>query len=112
MIIRPQTVPFEINSQPDSGAHVSYGGTETTTPYARQSGIGYQTSVAAEETYTRLGRAWLFDRWSDGGARLHNITIPAAASALTAFYRDERPRTARRTPPAAGPASVRSSPTT
>ena len=90
VIIRPQTVPFEINSQPDSGAHVSYGGTETTTPYARQSGIGYQTSVAAEETYTRLGRTWLFDRWSDAGARLHNITIPAAASALTAFYREDK----------------------
>jgi len=41
--------------------------------------------VSAQETYTRLGRTWLFDRWSDGGARLQDITIPATASALTAF---------------------------
>ena len=39
---------------------------------------------------TRVWAGWLFDRWSDAGARLHNLTIPAAASALTAFYREDK----------------------
>ena len=32
-----------------------------------------------------------FSSWSDGGARVHDITIPAAASTLTANYRDDGP---------------------
>jgi PKD repeat protein/glucose/arabinose dehydrogenase len=105
--IRPETVPFVLKSSPEPGAEVSYGGISATTPYARQSAIGYETSVSAQETYTRLGRTWVFDSWSDGGARLHNITIPASASSLTASYREDkaanRPADASSSGPGLGP---------
>jgi PKD repeat protein/glucose/arabinose dehydrogenase len=88
--IRPATVPFAIESLPEPGASVTYGGTAATTPYSRQSAIGFETSVSAQETYTRLGVTWLFERWSDGDARLHDITIPSTATTLTAHYREDK----------------------
>jgi PKD repeat protein len=88
--LRPQTVPFRIWSASASGAEVTYGGLTGITPYARESAIGYRTTVSAETTYTRLGVTWLFDRWSDRGARLHDIVIPPVASTLTASYREDK----------------------
>jgi len=87
--IRPRTTTFEIASTPQAGAPVSYGGIEGTTTFTRTSAVNYRTSVSAGLTYERLGVHYLFDRWSDGGARTQTITIPSTASTLTAVYRED-----------------------
>ena len=44
------------------------------------SAIGYHTTISAPAQITRGGKTWTFAGWSDGGARAHDITIPATAS--------------------------------
>jgi glucose/arabinose dehydrogenase len=87
--IRPETVPFSIQSDP-SGAPVSYGGVSTNAPFSTQAAIGFVTSVSAASRFTKDGRTYLFDSWSDGGDRLHEITVPATATTLTARYREDK----------------------
>ena len=58
------------------------------TPFTTQSAVGYRTSISAADSFVKSGRRWVFDHWSDGGARLHDITVPASAVTYTAVYRD------------------------
>ncbi|MFP5362537.1 MAG: discoidin domain-containing protein [Thermoleophilia bacterium] len=99
--IRPQTTTFELKSLPEDGAAVSYGGIAGNTTLTRTSAIGYRTTISAALTYDRLGTQYLFDHWSNGGARTQTITIPDSPSAVTAVYREDkaalRPATASST---------------
>lgn len=88
--IRPETASFSIQSSPP-GAPISYAGTGQTAPFSTQAAVGFQTSVSAAQQFTQAGHTWEFDRWSDGGARAHNVTVPATATTLTASYRDITP---------------------
>ena len=88
--LRPQTTAFRLDSSPP-GAPLSYGGHTLTAPRDLTSAIGFQTSVSAAESFTTSGRRYVFERWSDGGARVHDIAIPAGASGLVAHYRDTSP---------------------
>jgi glucose/arabinose dehydrogenase/PKD repeat protein len=89
-IIRPETVPFGVTSSP-AGAPVSYGGRSFTAPYSGTSAIGFKTTVTAADRFNKGGRVYQFSGWSDGGARVHDITVPASASTLTATYADAGP---------------------
>ena len=89
-IIRPETVRFTLASNP-SGAPVTYAGTSHTAPFAKQSAIGFRTSISAAQQFVKDGRVYTFANWSDGGDRLHDITIPATASTVTANYTDSGP---------------------
>jgi glucose/arabinose dehydrogenase len=89
-IIRPETVSFTLASNP-SGAPVTYAGTAATTPFSKQSAIGFRTTISAAQQFVTGGRVYTFANWSDGGARSHDITIPATASTLTANYTDSGP---------------------
>ena len=88
--LRPETVDFGIQSSP-TGAPVSYAGSSFTAPFSTLSAIGFETSVSAAQQFSQAGQTWEFDNWSDGGARLHDITIPATDTTLTATYRDVTP---------------------
>jgi glucose/arabinose dehydrogenase len=88
--IHPETVPFALASVP-SGAPVTYGGTSRTAPYSTNSAIGLQTTIGAGDSFTTAdGRKWYFASWSDGGARSHQIEIPAFAQTLTASYYEDK----------------------
>jgi glucose/arabinose dehydrogenase/PKD repeat protein len=91
--IRPQTVRFMLASEPP-GAQVSYGGTNQTAPFVASAAVGYETSISATDQFSSDGTAYTFSQWSDGGSRLHSVTIPSADTTLTAGY------TAPSTPPA------------
>jgi PKD repeat protein len=88
--LRPETVSLTLASSP-SGAPVSYAGLSGTAPFTRSSAIGFRTTISAADRFTTGGREYAFDRWSDGGARQHDITVPAAAATLTATYREVGP---------------------
>ncbi len=88
--IHPTTTTLDLLSEPAADAPVSYGGSEGTTPVSRTTAVGYRTTVSAAFAYERQGLHYVFDRWSDGGARSHEITVPSSASALTAIYREDK----------------------
>ena len=56
--------------------------------------MGYQPPVTAAASFTSGGKTYAFDSWSDGGARTHNITVPATDSTLTARYKETTRRVA------------------
>jgi glucose/arabinose dehydrogenase len=83
--IDPETTTIELASDP-GGAKLSYYDASFTAPLKRTTAIGFRTTVGAPERLTFGGREYVFSSWSDGGARSHSITVPAAASTLTARY--------------------------
>jgi hypothetical protein len=68
------------------GVGLSYSGTAMTSPAAVATAIGYQATVRAPDTYESDGQTYQFVSWSDGGARVHDITAPPANFTLTATY--------------------------
>ena len=84
-LMRPETVAFRVASSP-SGAPISYGGRDYTAPFPGPAAIGFTTSISAADSFVSGGRTYRFSGWSDRGARLHDITVPAAPTTLTATY--------------------------
>jgi glucose/arabinose dehydrogenase len=85
--MQPETIQLKLESAPP-GARLSYGGLELTAPTQRTAAIGFHTTVSAPAELMRGGVRFAFDRWSDGGARLHDIVVPDHDTTLTAGYRD------------------------
>ena len=86
----PQSVSFVLASSP-AGAPVTYAGSTSAAPMRRTSAVGFQASIAAEQSFDAGGRHWEWSSWSDGGPRSHLVTIPAVDSGLVAAYRDAGP---------------------
>jgi glucose/arabinose dehydrogenase len=103
--IRPETTPFTLASSPP-GVPLSYSGVEHVAPVTLTSAIGYHTTISAPAQITVGGVTRAFEGWSDGGARLHNITVPATASTLTATYAAPPAGSPPPAPPGGGPAPV------
>ena len=87
--LRPQGVPFEIQSSP-TGAPLSYAGRAVTAPFSTLSAIGLDTSISAAARFTKNGGIYHFDSWADGGGRLRQIEIPDHASGVTARYFEDK----------------------
>jgi glucose/arabinose dehydrogenase len=83
--IYPQTVPLELLSS-HSGVSLGYGGGAVQTPFTKLEAIGFRTIVSAPDVLARDGCVHRFDGWSDGGAQVHEFTVPDAAAALSAIY--------------------------
>jgi glucose/arabinose dehydrogenase/PKD repeat protein len=98
--IRPRTVRLGIESVP-AGAPLSYAGTAVTAPYSRESAVGFRTTISAAEEFSSGGRTFRFESWSDGGDRLHEVTIPDEDLSLTARYVELEPPPQGNRPPAA-----------
>jgi glucose/arabinose dehydrogenase len=86
--LRPQTVPLTLDSAP-AGAPVSYGGRAFDAPTDVTTTIGYDTTVTAGSRFTAGSHAYVFDSWSDGGARSHTVRVPGSASTLRASYLED-----------------------
>jgi glucose/arabinose dehydrogenase len=86
--IRPQVVPLALRSSPD-GAPLTYAEQSLRAPFPTLAAVGFWTSISAAESFRAGPATYIFDRWSDGGARLHEIVVPAAPTTITAFYREQ-----------------------
>lgn len=87
--IKPKTVKLTLGSSPP-GAPLTYAGRGAApAPVSVQAAVGYRASIAAADTFGYQGRTYRFVRWSDGGARGHDVTVPDRDSALTAVYEAE-----------------------
>ncbi len=84
--VRPQTSKLTLASSP-AGAPLDYIGFQSgAAPFTRDAAIGYRATIAAAETFVKDGVTYRFSAWSDGGARQHEVTVPASDSTLTANY--------------------------
>lgn len=86
----PQTSVLTLASSPP-GAPVTIGSTSGVAPLAHTGAVGYRTTITAADSFVASGRRQVFTGWSDGGARSHDITVPAVDTQLTASYRDDGP---------------------
>jgi PKD repeat protein/glucose/arabinose dehydrogenase len=84
--LRPETSELTLASDP-VGANVSYADEPAApAPVTKRAAVGFRTTVIAAPSYSAGGVTYGFDRWSDGGARQHEITVPAEDTTLTAHY--------------------------
>jgi len=83
--VLPETVPLTLETVP-AGIPVTYAGAEVATPRTADAAVGFRAGVSVPAEVVRDGVAWRFARWSDGGARAHEIDVPPAPTTLTATY--------------------------
>ena len=79
--IRPQKVNLTFASVP-SGLSVKVDGVPSTTPFTADEVVGFRYAVDTPSPQNGLS----FSSWSDGGARAHTVTVPAAGQTLTATF--------------------------
>jgi glucose/arabinose dehydrogenase len=83
--INPQTTTVRLRSVP-SGTPVSYGGVQLMTPRDLITTIGYKTTLSVPASFQQNGQIFNFASWSDGGARVHDFTVPPGGGTLTATF--------------------------
>ncbi len=79
----PRTVAVTMTSRP-AGLQLTLGSRTAATPFTGTVIAGGTVTVAAPSPQTLSGGSYAFQRWSDGGARAHNITVGTSATTLTA----------------------------
>jgi len=83
--IAPEKVNLTLDSDP-AGVNVSLDGVSYTTPIKYDTMIGFQHAISAPKTTCVEGTSYEFDSWSDGGNRIHDVTIPETDTKVTASY--------------------------
>ena len=83
--VNPETTTVRLRSEP-SGAPVSYGGVQLTTPRDLTTTIGYRTTLSVPASFEQNGQIFNFASWSDGGARVHDFTVPPQGGTRTATF--------------------------
>ena len=83
--LNPQTVTLTLASNPP-GLQLSAGTATGVAPFTRAFIVGSQTGLTAPSPQGAFPSVWEFGAWSDGGARSHTITAPAAPATYTASF--------------------------
>jgi hypothetical protein len=83
--LRPRVVDLTFRTAPGGGSVVVQG-KRRPTPFTARSWVGYVFAVRAPDQVIDGVRS-VFVRWSDDGARAHDITTPAKARTYTAKFR-------------------------
>jgi glucose/arabinose dehydrogenase len=81
----PQTTTVTVASEP-AGLQLTLGSQTAAAPFTRTLIVGSTASLSAPSPQTLSDSTYAFSRWSDGGARSHNITAGATATTYTATY--------------------------
>lgn len=79
--VRPEEVNYTLTTSP-AGLRLTYSGVDIIGPNTLTVPVNAQRTITAPLQQSGL----TFARWSDGGARSHNITIGTSAQTLTATY--------------------------
>jgi glucose/arabinose dehydrogenase len=81
----PRTVPVTVASQP-AGLKLTVGARTAVAPFTTSVIEGGRTGISAPSPQQLAGPTYAFTRWSDGGARSHDITAGASGTTYTATY--------------------------
>jgi hypothetical protein len=79
----PRTVPVTITSRP-SGLQLALGSRTAATPFTGTVIVGSRLTLSVPSPQALAGGSYAFQRWSDGGARSHDVVAPATATTFTA----------------------------
>jgi glucose/arabinose dehydrogenase len=82
----PHKVNLSLKTEP-AGLGLELDDQPTATPYASPAVVGLTRTLGAPATQVKDGVVYEFDGWSDGGARGHDVTTPAADVTYTARYK-------------------------
>ena len=80
----PATVDVQFATQP-SGLTLGVGSHVATAPFTQTVIVGSNVTVAAPTPQVSGGVSYGFSSWSDGGARVHDVTVTAPATFTAAF---------------------------
>jgi PKD repeat protein len=83
----PRTVNLTFATASPSGLNVTLNGKTAKTPFTSTVIMGSANSISAPTPQTKGGRTYDFRRWSDGGARTHNVTASASKTYTATFRR-------------------------
>jgi hypothetical protein len=81
----PKTVNLTFTSTPVTHLRLAVGAVTLPTPFTRTVIVGSANSVSAPTPQTLIS-SYSFAKWSDGGARSHTLTAPAAPTTYTAVF--------------------------
>ena len=87
----PETVAIKFRTRP-AGLRLVVGSRRSKTPFSRTVIVGSTNSISAPSPQRLEGKNYRFRRWSDGGARIHDVVAPDTATTYTAIYRSSRRR--------------------
>jgi glucose/arabinose dehydrogenase len=82
----PRTVVLTFQSNP-SGLQIAVNGGTATASFSRTVIVGSANTISATSPQMKGKRSYTFSSWSDGGAQLHQIVAPAAATTYAARFR-------------------------
>lgn len=82
--VYPQKVDLSFDTLP-TGITLYLDGIAKATPFVHAALINFQHSIEARNSSTGT-TFYTFQSWSDGGAQLHTITVPASNQSYTATY--------------------------
>ena len=88
-VIKPNVVTQTFKAS-DPQAKFTIDGKEYTGSYTEQSVVGVDREIGAPTTQTVGNRTLRFNRWEDGGDRIHVIRTPDGATTYTVYF-DEVP---------------------
>lgn len=83
--ITPRVVSLTVTSSP-AGLPLRVDGQPVATPATFSSVVGIVRNLEAPASQTAGSSTYQFAAWSDGGARVHDISTPAANTTYTASY--------------------------
>lgn len=89
--IRPRTTHLTLRSNVP-GVTLKLDALPQATPYEVDGVVGMRRVIEAPARQTIGGRAYEFQRWSDGGTRRHPVTLPEGSLQLEATYGSVRRR--------------------
>ena len=69
-----------------TGLQLLLDGRAVTTPYSFVGVVGIRRTIEAPSPQAATGTRWVFEAWSDGGARVHTITTPSTRTTYTARF--------------------------
>ncbi len=84
--VRPRTVQVTLATSPPA-LQLLLDGQPTASPVSFTGVVGIVRTLEAPATQASGGTTYEFVSWSDGGARVHNISTPTANTTYTATYR-------------------------
>ena len=83
--IFPNTATLTLTTNPP-GIPIVLDFQPTSTPYVAETVVGFTRTLEAPSPVVKDGVVYEFDFWSDGGAREHDIVMPAADASRMATY--------------------------
>jgi glucose/arabinose dehydrogenase len=87
VVIRPIKVNLTFRTTP-SGRTIRLDGIAKTTPFVHDTLVGFHHTIQAPDQMAG-GTSFTFASWSDGGARQHQVVVPATARTFTAHFTAE-----------------------